>query len=236
MVAHRDALNQTRYNARMRLRVFPLVALLFFAVADPATAHPLTDIRFDRAAAVRVSTDGVRVTYTLELSPLALYLDSAKRLTAADIAKLDRNARSLASAYAKQVATELNEKLRVRVDGEALPLKVTAIDVTTSDHVTCRFTLLAPWPPGGRERTLTIDDDTFSEQHGVLNLTLDRKGGKEDPLELTDVDEPPIGLRTRHSEKLTPDQVALSRKAAAVVMLPVALAPLPHDARSRQQE
>lgn len=231
MVAHPEAANHTPYTVRMRHRVFPLVALLLGPLANPATAHPITDNRFDRAAAVRVSADGVRVTYTLELSPVALYLDSAKRLSADDIAKLDKNAHSLTSAYAKRVGSELTEKFRVRVDGELLPLKVTALDVTTSDHAVCRFTLFVPWPPGGRERMLSVDDATFSEFPGVLNLTLDRKGDMDDPLELTDVDEPPIGVRTQHSEKLTPEKVALSRQASATIVLPVAVAPLPHNPR-----
>ncbi len=212
------------FNGEMGFRVV-LAVLLFFVAASPAAAHPLTDIRFDRTAAVRLSADGVDITYTLELSPFALYLDAAKRLTAEEISKLDKSARSLASAYAKQVATELVEKFRVSVGGEPLRLKVTAIDVTTSEHAGCRFTLRAAWPPGGRERSMSVDDGTFLEQSGVVSLTLDRKGGGGKAVELIDVDEPPIGVRTQHSAKLSPEQVALSRKASAVVMLPAAISP-----------
>ncbi|MFO0822991.1 MAG: cytochrome c biogenesis protein CcdA [Gemmataceae bacterium] len=214
----------------MRYHVILAAALLFFTIAEPATAHLLTELRFDRTAAVRVSADAVRVTYTLELSPIALYLDSAKRLSAEDISKLQKNARSLASAYAKKVASEVTERFQVRLDGEVLTLKVSAIDVTTSDHAVCRFTLVAPWPSGGRERTLTVDDATFTDQPGVVNLTVDRKGNREDTLELLDVDEPPIGVRTQHSAKLTPAQFVLSRKASATVLLPFAVAPPPHVA------
>lgn len=206
-----------------------VAVLLFLVAANPAAAHPLTDIRFDRTAAVRLSGDGVEVTYTLELSPFALYLDAAKRLSAEEIAKLDKSARNLASAYAKQVATELVEKFHVKVDGEPLRLEVTAIDVTTSEHAGCRFTLRVVWPPGGRERTVSVDDGTFLEQFGVVNLTLDRKGGSGKSVELIDVDEPPIGVRTQHSAKLSPEQIALSRKASAVVVLPAAIPPLPQE-------
>ncbi len=198
-----------------------LAALLVLLSAHAAAAHPLTDVRFDRTAAVRLSGAGVEVAYTLELSPLALYLDAARRLPKDEIAKLDKSARSLATAYAKQIATDVAEQFRVTVDGRPLRFAVSGIDVTVSEHAGCRITLRAPWPPGGGEHALAVDDTTFPDQPGVVNLTVDRKGSGGGQFELLDADEPPIGVRTQHSAKLTPEQVALSRKAAAVVRLPV---------------
>src|SRR4051812_31065632 len=104
----------------MRFRVLLAVALL--SLAGPAAAHPLTDIRFDRTAAVRVSTEGVEVKYTLEVGALAMTIDSGQRLTPAEIARIDKTAVGLARVYAKNVANELVEQFRVTSDGQRLPL------------------------------------------------------------------------------------------------------------------
>jgi ABC-type nickel/cobalt efflux system permease component RcnA len=206
----------------MRSRV-ALPALFLLFATSPAAAHPLTDLRFDRTAAVRLSGDGVEVTYTLELSAFALHLDAAKRLTTDDIAALDKTARGLAAAYARRVATDIAEKFRVAVDGQPLPLRVTGIDVSIGEHATCRFTLAAPWPPGGRDRKLTVTDETFPDKTGVINLTVAARGSGR-PVELLDVDDPPIRIRTTHSEQLKPEERSLARMASAEVRLPAAVA------------
>ena len=130
----------------MRFRfAFPLVVVL----AAPVAAHPLTEIRFDRTVPVRVGADRISVRYRLELSPLALQLDAAKRLTTAEIAKLDKSLTGLARAYAAKVADELREKLHITADGKPLRIVVDAIDVEFTHHVVCEFRLNAAWPPGG---------------------------------------------------------------------------------------
>jgi ABC-type nickel/cobalt efflux system permease component RcnA len=205
----------------MRCRVVLAAGLLLLA-GRPATAHPLTDIRFDRTPAVRVSATGVTVTYTLEVGLLALHLDAAKRLSVEEIAQLDKTATGLAKAYSKRVAAELAEKFRVSVDGKPLPLRVAAIDVTFADHAVCRFTLEAEWPPGGRERSLAVQDDTFTGHDGVINLTIDRKGGTGNGVELLDIDEPDR-FRGKNTAQLTEQEAALARKASATVRLPAAI-------------
>ena len=57
------------FNGFMR----PFLALTAsLLAAAPAAAHPLTELRFDRTAAVRAGADGVAVRYKLEVSALAL--------------------------------------------------------------------------------------------------------------------------------------------------------------------
>jgi nickel/cobalt transporter (NicO) family protein len=210
----------------MRNRV--LFALFFLFSASQAGAHPLTDVRFDRTAAVRLSRDGIEVTYTLEVSQLALYADAAQRMNPAEIAALDRTPIGLASAYAKKVALELTDKFRTRLDGTPLSLKVTAIDVKMTDHAVCRFTLRGDWPPGTRERTLSVVDDTFLNKPGVLNLTLDLKRTAAKQVEVIDSDEPPAKFRTQSLSKFTDEEAAIARKASAEIRLPFAVAPFPH--------
>lgn len=209
---------------RWKLAV-PLVLLLG---PVPAAAHPLTDLRFDRTAAVRVSAEGVEVTYTLELSMLTLQLDVAKRFTTADIARLDRTTRGLVAAYAQKVAPDLAARFRVTADGQPLPLRVTDISVDFTDHAICRFNLWAPWPPGGPTVTVTVEDRAFPDEAGVLNLTLDRKGGGR-RVELLDLDDPPLRVRQKPLGELTPQDAALARRASAVALLPVAIAPYPRE-------
>ena len=86
-------------------------------------------------------------------------------------------------------------------DGTRLVLEVKAIDVTFTDHAICRFTLRAPWPPGGARRELAVNDETFVDKPGIINLTLDRKADSH--LKLIDVDDPPIRVRTLPLSRLS---------------------------------
>lgn len=202
--------------------------LLFSVFTSLVRAHPLGDFRFDRTAAVRLGADGIEFTYTLEVSAIALHLDAAKRLTPAEIAALDRSATGYAAAYAKKVAPELTDKFIIKSDGQRVSLQVTAIDIKMTDHAVCRFTLRGAWPPGNHERTLTVLDETFPNEPGVLNLTLDVKGRSGNGVEVIDSEEPPARIRTRLLSLLTPEEAAAARKASAEIRLPVAIAPYPH--------
>ena len=137
-----------RLNTSMRNRF--LFALFFLFSAGPAGAHPLTDVRFSIGrAAVRLSRDGVEVTYTLEVSQLALYADAAQRLNPAEIAALDRTPIGFATAYAKKVALELTDKFKAKLDGTtALAQGDRDRCQNAIDHAVCRFTLKSDWPPG----------------------------------------------------------------------------------------
>jgi nickel/cobalt exporter len=211
----------------MRFRYSSLFLVLLFT--STSFAHPLTDVRYDRTAAVRFSAEGIEVTYTLEASLLAMHLDAAKRLTPQEISGLDRTASGYAKAYARKVAPDLIDKFMIQSDGTPIALKVTASYVEITDHAICRFILSCAWPPGGKERLLTIVDGTFSDHPGVLNLTLDMKGGSGKQVEVRDLVEPPARVRTRPLTQLTREEVAIARKAAAEIILPVAIAPYPHE-------
>jgi nickel/cobalt transporter (NicO) family protein len=201
--------------------VLPFVLLL----AAPAAAHPLTDVRFDRTIAIRLGDEAVEISYTLEISPLGLHLDAARRLSTEDIAALDKSARGYAAAYAKRVAPEIAEKLHLTANGTRLVAEVKAIDVTYTDHAVCRFTLRALWPPGDVRRELTVNDETFADRPGVINLTLNSKA--EARLKLIDVEDPPLRVRTQPLSKLSEEDAALTRRASAVAMLlaPISSAP-----------
>jgi nickel/cobalt exporter len=205
---------------------FSLALFLSAIVVAPAAAHPLTDFRFDRTAAVRAADDGVEVIFTLETSLLSLHLDARNRLSPADIAGLDKSPRGYAAVYAKRVAPELLEKFKIDLDGVRVALDVASIDVTFTDHAICRFVLHGAWPPGERHRVLHVNDETFSDKPGVVNLTVDRKGNAK--LELLDVDEPPARLRDK--PQLTAEEASLARKATATLRLtsPVATPTTPH--------
>ncbi len=82
--------------------------------------------------------------------------------------------------------------------------------------------LRAAWPPGGAQRVLAVTDDTFADKPGIVNLTLDRKGNSQ--VELRDIDEPPIKVRTKPLSQLTAEEAALARKASGVVVLSHAIA------------
>jgi nickel/cobalt exporter len=198
---------------------FRLALPFLIVVAAPAAAHPLTDVRFDRTAAVRLADDGVEVIYTLEVSPIGLHLDAARRFSAEDIAALDKTARGYAAAYAKKVAPELVEKFRVTANGTAVAFRVaTAPDVTFTDHAICRFTLRGDWPAGGERRTVEVHDETFADKPGVINLTLDRRGTAR--LKLLDVDDSPPRVRNRPVSQLTAEEAASARRATATIELP----------------
>src|SRR5437016_13348154 len=107
-------------------RLAPLI--LFLLTAAPAAAHPLPNLRHDRPIAVRLSTAGVKVTYTLEVSWFTMHLDGAKLLTPAEIASLDKTERGYAAVYARKVAAEIAGQLHATSDTQPLPFRVETID------------------------------------------------------------------------------------------------------------
>ncbi len=218
--------------------------------AGIAQAHPLADIRYDRTIAVRLGVDGVEVTYTLDVSPLGMHIDAAQRLTPAEVAALDRTLRGYAAAYARKVAVELQEQLRLHLDGQRLPLRLVSTEVVLTDHPTCRYVLRAAWPdsphetlgrgqeqgpeqgqghqhgqgqspgamhPAARQsRLLQVEDRTFVNYPGVLNLTVDVRGA----VEVVDLEEPPLRVRSRPLEQLEAAEAAMARQARIEFLWP----------------
>jgi ABC-type nickel/cobalt efflux system permease component RcnA len=190
---------------------FGLVLLL----AAPAAAHPLADVRYDRTVAVGFDPAGVVVRYTLEANPLAVHLHAAQILTPGEIQQLDTTERGFLAAYAKKLAPEIAGQLVATADGAPLAFRVEKLEVDVVEHPRFRFTLRADWPPGGPKRAFALEDETFDDTAGALNLTLDRGGLAFDVRE-----EPPAALRTRPAIDLKPEERRRLRRASAVVEPP----------------
>jgi nickel/cobalt exporter len=103
-----------------------------------------------------------------------------------------------------------------------LPLAVKNIDVTFTDHAVCRFVLHAAWPAGGKRRVLAVNDGTFADRPGIVNLTLDRTGTAR--LVVLDLDDPPPRVRNKPLSQLSPEDAILARKASATIELPAEIA------------
>ena len=100
---------------RARTRTRPLAGLLLAAVlAPPAAAHPLPNMRFDRAVAVAVTPAGVRVAYTLELNEWTLVLDGRGLFTDGELPGL-AGSRQYAAKYAEKKPAVLADELRLLV-------------------------------------------------------------------------------------------------------------------------
>jgi ABC-type nickel/cobalt efflux system permease component RcnA len=183
------------------------------------SAHPLAEVRFDRTIAVRLSAAGVDVTYTLDVSVLGMHLDAARRLTPEEVARLERTWRGYATAYARKAAEEVQGRLQVRVDGQPLALELIHWDVTLSDHPTYRYLLRGRWPNGGRQRLVEIEDRTFDEYPGLVHLTVAARGAERE-LEILDLEEPPLRLRSRPIEQLSAEEARQARRARVEVLLP----------------
>jgi ABC-type nickel/cobalt efflux system permease component RcnA len=180
----------------------------------------LTEVRFDRTIAVRLSAAGVDVTYTLDVSVLGMHLDAARRLTPEEVARLERTWRSYVTAYARKAVEEVQGRLQVRVDGQPLELELIHWDVTLSDHPTCRYLLRSRWPNGGRQRLVEIEDRTFDEYPGLVHLTVAARGAERE-LEILDLEEPPLRVRSRPIEQLSAEEARQARRARVEVRLPV---------------
>jgi nickel/cobalt transporter (NicO) family protein len=192
-------------------------ALLFvFVFTTPAAAHPLPTGRYDRTVAVRLSPEGVTVTYTLEVTWFALWLDWARALSPEEIGKLDKTERSLAAACARPLGAEIATKLHATANGQPLTFHVEKVDIDVLDHARYRFTLRADWPPGGTKRAFAVFDDTFRGKPGILNLSLDAADAPTH-FRVDVTDEPPPKYRNSPLPNTDPDE---ARKAAADVELP----------------
>lgn len=185
-----------------------------------ARGHPLADVRFDRTIAVRLSKAGVEITYTLDVSLLGMHLDAAQRLSVEDVNRMERTIRGYAAAYARKAAEEVQGQLRVFVDGQLLAIELTHQELTLSDHPTCRYWLQGKWPPGGQQRVVQVEDRTFGNYPGVVHLTIDTRG-VEGSLEIVDLEEPPLRLRTRPIELMSAAEVEQARRARVELRLPV---------------
>ena len=198
--------------------MFRIVAsiLILFALATPASAHPLPVGRYDRTVAVRLTPEGVTVTYTLEITWFALMLDWGRGLTPDEIAKLDKSERALAAACARPLGAEISAKLRATANDQPLAFRVEKVDIDVLDHARYRFTLRADWAPGGTKRSFSVIDDTFHGKPGILNLTLDLVDPKSG-VRLDVTEEPPAKYRNQPLTDTDPEE---ARKAAAEVELP----------------
>jgi ABC-type nickel/cobalt efflux system permease component RcnA len=190
-----------------------------WVTASALKAHPLAEVRFDRTIAVRLSTVGVEVTYTLDVSVLGMHLDAARRLTPQEVARMERTLRGYATAYAHKAAEEVQGQMRVLVDGQPLKLELIHWEVTLSDHPSCRYLLRGRWPEGKRERLVQIEDRTFEDYPGVVHLTVATRGGERD-LEILDLEEPPLRLRSRPIEQLSAEEAFQARRARVEILLP----------------
>jgi nickel/cobalt exporter len=216
---------------------FLAIPVLFVALLTAtASAHPLTDIRYDRTAAVRLSPAGIDVRYTLELSTLAMHLDAAQRFSPAEIAALDRTTEGFAKAYARKFAGELGEKFRITIDGTPVQLKVTPLEVTVTDHAQCRYLLTCDWPPGKSEREISVHDITLMGKPGLINLTLDLKGVPKNTVELLSTVEPTPRMRTTLQSQLSEQEAELSRRASAEIKLPFGEAVKPPQPPANQTD
>lgn len=195
------------------------LALSWAGLPPSAAAHPLAEVRFDRTIAIRLSAGSVDAIYTLDVSVLGMHLDAARRLTPEEVAQMERTWRGYALAYARKAAEEVQKRLQVRVDGQPLMLELVHWDVTLSDHPTCRYLLRGRWPKGGRQRLVEIEDRTFDDYPGLVNLTVATRGAERD-LEILDLEEPPLRLRSRPIEQLPAEEALQARRARVEVLLP----------------
>ena len=208
------------------MRCSPLVLLILAIVAPAAPAHPLPNTRYDRTVAVRLGPNGVVVKYALEVSQFTIWLDGAKLFTPEEIAKLDKISRGFSTAYAKKMAPEIARDLHATADGKPLEFEAVSIDVEAGEHPRFQFLFKAAWPPGGKQRAFTLEDNSFEGKPGILTLTLGAAGDIDSGVSLDDVNEPDPRWREKPAIDLTPEQGLKLRKASAVVTLPREVAPV----------
>jgi nickel/cobalt exporter len=193
------------------------IALLLMLVAAPAAlAHPLPNLRFDRAVHVRVGASGVTVKYALELNEWTMAIDGNRVLKGEDTAGLTGRL-AYAKAYAARKAPLLADGLRAKLGGVPLEFRATRVEVEPDrDHLRMRFEFAAPFPANATGGAFAFEDQNFEAQAGQMTLTLDTSYPGVD---LADVVEPE-DLRGKSSTEYQPGDEARSRKLAAVVTLP----------------
>jgi nickel/cobalt exporter len=186
---------------------------LFAVLLVPAvgSAHPLPNMRYDRAVAVRLTPAAVAVLYTLDLSEWSMVLDGRTLVTPADVRDAP-GATGFARVYAAKKAPFIADELRATLDGDGLTFRVEAADAEPDgDHLRVRFRFRADWPAGGPGGRFAFEDQTFDGRAGAVALTLDADG-----VELRDV-AGPGALRGKSPLDLTPDEADRLRRVSAFV-------------------
>ena len=196
------------------MRSLSLAILLLAAPA--ALAHPLPNLRFDRAVHVRVGSAGVTVKYALEINEWTMAIDGNRVLKGEETAGLT-GPLAYAKAYAARKAPLLADGLRGTLGGVPLEFRATKVEVGPDrDHLRLRFEFAAAFPDGATGGAFAFADQNFEDQAGQMALTLD---ASHPGVDLADVVEP-ADLRGKSSTEYGPGDGERSRRVAAVVTLP----------------
>lgn len=193
---------------------YALPVLIALAAGPAALAHPLPNLRYDRAIHVRLSPGGVTVRYSVEMNDWTMVLDGKNLVTVKDTLGLTGSL-GYATKYAEKKSPHIADGLRATLDGADLPFRVErpAAVEPQQDHLRLTFHLRADWSPGaGAPHTFQFEDQNFEDRAGAVTLTLDRTGHR---IDLVEVDEP-TDLRGKSRLDLTPEDERRSRRASAV--------------------
>src|SRR6476469_4858947 len=94
------------------------------AVATPAAAHPLPNLRYDRKIDVRLAPSGVTVRYTLELSYWTVVLDGKNLFTREEEAEIGGQYVKYVKKYAEKKAPLIAGNLNANLNGVETPFRV----------------------------------------------------------------------------------------------------------------
>lgn len=207
-----------------------LILAVIALVCSPLSAHPLPNLRYDRAISVRLAADGVTVRYWLELSDWTMVLDG-KNLFTPEETKSIVGSRDYAKKYAAKKAPLIADDLRAALDGEPLAWKATAIDIVPEhDHLSFRFTFRSGWlPKPGAIHTFAIEEQNFEDRSGTITLTVEDTA---DGVEVRGVEAPSPELRGKSPLELKPGEAAKLRRATVtfeIKGLPPVSAPPPSE-------
>ncbi len=216
-------------------------ALFLAAVAlvcSPLAAHPLPNLRYDRAIHVRLAADGVTVRYTLELNEWTMVLDGKNLFTPEETRGIV-GSRDYAKKYAGKKAPLIADDLRATLDGEPLAWKTTAIDIVPEhDHLSFRYTFRAAWSPKPAERhTFAIEEQNFEDRPGSIALTVEDTA---EGVEVRGVEAPSAELRGKSPLELKPEEAAKLRRATVTFEikgpLPLPAPPTPEPVVTLSEE
>ena len=197
---------------RRRVLLAALVGTAFLAVASPAAAHPLGNATANRAVAVTVLPDELRITYVLDLAEIPAYaamldmdVDTDGRQSAAEQASWAAAECDRAAAALELTVDDLPMPIGARDNPQlTFPPGVGGLETL---RLECSFT--APMTPTSEVQTLSVTDTTEDGRRGWREITID--GGDGILLAASDVPAmSPSNLLTAYPNDLLQSPVEVS--------------------------
>jgi ABC-type nickel/cobalt efflux system permease component RcnA len=150
---------------RKQIYFFGLLALSML-LGPRSLAHPMGNFSVNHYAKISLGSDGIRVSYIIDLAEIPTYQELQQGNVTADVAD------PAVTRFIAQRGAELGHGLSLLVDGQRLPLRLTSSQVIFPPGagglptMKMGFVYRAAYPPDHKSSSLQYADDNFPGHAG----------------------------------------------------------------------